>query len=160
MNSTPAAPHTPPGINRREMLFYVFGTALLIALSALVVGLLWYAAPPAVRETLGAFGDYPHGSVSRLIFSEAGRYFGVNDGEQIVVFDGRTTITRTRGHLTWIRTNERLEDPCWGTKFTLSGEYIEGPAQRHLDRYGYELRDGELVVNRWALTPGAPVEGG
>ena len=160
MNSTPAAPHTPPGINRREMLFYVFGTALLIALSALVVGLLWYAAPPAERETLGPLDAFPPGSEPHLIITEAGRYYVVNDGEQIVVFDGRTTNTRTRCHLIWVRSNERFEDPCWGTKFTLSGEFIEGPARRHLDRYGYELRDGELVVNRWALTPGAPVEGG
>ncbi|MBE2240754.1 MAG: hypothetical protein IAE81_23405 [Caldilineaceae bacterium] len=40
----------------------------------------------------------------------------------------------------------RLSDPCSGSHFDLTGDYLSGPAPRHLDRLPSEVRDGMIWV--------------
>jgi cytochrome b6-f complex iron-sulfur subunit len=35
----------------------------------------------------------------------------------------------------WVDVTDRFECPCHGSKFELTGDYIEGPARRSLDRF-------------------------
>ncbi|RIK33455.1 MAG: hypothetical protein DCC55_34910 [Chloroflexi bacterium] len=48
--------------------------------------------------------------------------------------------------LQWQADDEHLVDSCYGSRFALSGEYVFGPAQRHLDRLPSEVRDGVIWV--------------
>jgi hypothetical protein len=48
----------------------------------------------------------------------------------------------------WEESNRRFMDPCGGSKYTRTGEYIDGPAPRGLDRFGVSVtNDGEVLVN-------------
>ncbi len=48
----------------------------------------------------------------------------------------------------WEESNRRFVDPCGGSKYTQTGEYIDGPAPRGLDRFGVSVtNDGEVLVN-------------
>ena len=48
----------------------------------------------------------------------------------------------------WEESNQRFVDPCGGSKYTQTGEYIDGPAPRGLDRFGVSVtNDGEVLVN-------------
>ncbi|HQY91891.1 hypothetical protein [Caldilinea sp.] len=40
----------------------------------------------------------------------------------------------------------RLADPCYGSQFDLTGQYLRGPSPRHLDRMPSEVRDGMIWV--------------
>ena len=48
--------------------------------------------------------------------------------------------------LRWRPEDQQLADPCYGSIFTLQGEYILGPSPRHLDRLPSEVRDGMIWV--------------
>jgi hypothetical protein len=48
----------------------------------------------------------------------------------------------------WLETNARFEDPCGGSKYTRTGDYIEGPAPRGMDRFTVSVTDnGEIFVD-------------
>ncbi len=48
----------------------------------------------------------------------------------------------------WVESTQRFEDPCGGSKYTRTGEYIDGPAPRGLDRFGVVVTaNGEVLVN-------------
>lgn len=46
----------------------------------------------------------------------------------------------------WDIEQERFHDPCYGSNFTLTGDYISGPSPRHLDRLPGAVRDGVIWV--------------
>jgi len=48
--------------------------------------------------------------------------------------------------LLWDKVNSRLEDPCFGSRFDLTGQYISGPSPRDLDRLPTSVRDGIIWV--------------
>ncbi|MFZ1769518.1 MAG: hypothetical protein WAU00_09990 [Caldilinea sp.] len=48
--------------------------------------------------------------------------------------------------LRWDSTEMRLSDPCSGSHFDLTGQYLSGPSPRHLDRLPSEVRDGMIWV--------------
>jgi cytochrome b6-f complex iron-sulfur subunit len=48
----------------------------------------------------------------------------------------------------WVETNARFEDPCGGSKYTRTGDYIEGPTPRAMDRFEVIVNDnGEILVD-------------
>lgn len=49
-----------------------------------------------------------------------------------------------------------FECPCHGSKYRLSGEHLEGPAPRGLDRFPIEVVKGVVVVDTGALETGPP----
>lgn len=57
--------------------------------------------------------------------------------------DGLYALCRACTHLharvKWVATNERFECPAHGAKFKLSGDYIEGPANRGLDQFNIQV---------------------
>ena len=48
--------------------------------------------------------------------------------------------------LLWDPDNEWVHDPCFGSKFALSGQYISGPSRRNLDQLPATVRDGIVWV--------------
>ena len=49
-----------------------------------------------------------------------------------------------------------FECPCHGSKYSINGEYREGPAPRSLDQFRAEVVDGELIVDTATIIAGAP----
>lgn len=49
-----------------------------------------------------------------------------------------------------------FECPCHGSKYSINGEYREGPAPRGLDQFRAEVVDGELIVDTAVIIAGAP----
>ena len=59
--------------------------------------------------------------------------------------------------VTWMAAEQRFLNPCHGEKYTLTGEYIEGPAPHGLDRFGVTVTDkGKVVVDVDAYQTGPP----
>jgi len=46
----------------------------------------------------------------------------------------------------WSDANTQFECPCHGSKFTLDGDYIEGPAPRSLDQFEVQVVENGTVV--------------
>lgn len=123
--------------SRREFLYYIWGASMALLLGQVGAGLIWFALP---RFAEGTFGG---------VFTLAPDKVPLPDTAPISVPEGRFHITQPGGGLLalygvcthlgclpkWSETNERFECPCHGSKFELSGEYIEGPAPRNLDRF-------------------------
>lgn len=56
----------------------------------------------------------------------------------------------------WQRGENAFADPCSGAHYRLSGECVDGPCVRGLDRFGIERRiDGRLVVRIDRFMPGS-----
>ena len=139
--------------SRREFLYYIWGASIALLLGQTSAGLIWFAFP---RFKEGEFGGT----------------FAFNPEELPGVGAAPTSVPAGRFHVTrtpaglralygvcthlgclpkWVPTNNRFECPCHGSKFQLSGDWIEGPAPRHLDRFiaTVTYADGTSVV-----TPG------
>jgi cytochrome b6-f complex iron-sulfur subunit len=56
----------------------------------------------------------------------------------------------------WCDSSQWFECPCHGSKYSVNGEYRDGPAPRSLDQFRVELIDGEIVVDTSAVILGAP----
>jgi cytochrome b6-f complex iron-sulfur subunit len=139
----PSQPSTEQAISvsaptRREFLYYIWGASMALILGEASAGLIWFALP---RFKAGEFGgtftitgeDVPAANAAPHSYP-AGRFHVSNVPEQgVVVLYGVCT------HLgclpKWVDTNHRFECPCHGSKYQLSGLYIEGPAPRSLDRF-------------------------
>ena len=48
--------------------------------------------------------------------------------------------------LLWNNLANRLDDPCLGSKFDLTGQHISGPSRRNLDQLPANVRDGIIWV--------------
>jgi hypothetical protein len=48
--------------------------------------------------------------------------------------------------LLWDHDNDRIHDPCFGSKFDLDGQFISGPSRRSLDQLPATVRDGIIWV--------------
>jgi hypothetical protein len=57
----------------------------------------------------------------------------------------------------WNAERQEFVDPCYGSRFALTGERVEGPAQRGLDRLPSEVRDN-MIWARGMMIPGEPVQ--
>ena len=49
--------------------------------------------------------------------------------------------------LSWDPDNSWLHDPCFGSKFNMSGQYISGPSRRSLDQLPATIRNGIVWVS-------------
>lgn len=123
--------------SRREFLFYIWGASIALLLGEASAGLVWFMFP---RFKEGEFGgtftfnpeDLPAAGAAPVSVP-AGRFHVTRDE------DGLRTLYGVCTHLgclpKWVPTNTRFECPCHGSKYELSGEWIEGPAPRGLDRF-------------------------
>lgn len=147
----------PRGVTRRELTSALLAAALLVALAALVGGLLWYAVPGPPLVTLGSTADFPPRDAPYYLPREDVAVYVVNTGDDLLVLDAISP--RTQCYLKWVPRKSRFEDPCCGGKFTLTGDYIEGAAIRTMDRYDYRVADGDLLVSPWWHVEGEVVDG-
>ena len=142
---------------RRELAYYfLFATAVACGLlGALAVG--WALLPRPEYILAGAVADFPAQPAGPYVIdTDRARLFVVNSGQELIVLDGRSTTTNTRCTLKWVPVNQRFEDPCCGSKFTLDGTYITGRAVRNMDRYAVKIENGQVWVELSRSTPGAP----
>lgn len=56
----------------------------------------------------------------------------------------------------WCSTAKWFECPCHGSKYSINGEYRDGPTPRGLDRFPVEIVDGKIVVDTSTLIQGPP----
>ncbi len=123
--------------SRREFLFYIWGASIALLLGEAGAGLVWFMFP---RFKEGEFGgtftfnpdDLPAAGAAPVSVP-AGRFHVTRTEE------GLRTLYGVCTHLgclpKWVPTNTRFECPCHGSKYQLSGQWIEGPAPRGLDRF-------------------------
>ena len=142
MSAAVARRTAAPGIqvaapSRREFLYYIWGASMALLLGETSAGLIWFAFPRFKEgEFGGTFAFDPEelpGVGAAPTSVPAGRYHVTRTTEGLRALYGVCT------HLgclpKWVPTNNRFECPCHGSKFQLSGQWIEGPAPRNLDRF-------------------------
>lgn len=56
----------------------------------------------------------------------------------------------------WCAPSKWFECPCHGSKYSINGEYRDGPAPRSLDQFRVEVADGQVVVDTSTIITGAP----
>ncbi|MGH2812001.1 MAG: ubiquinol-cytochrome c reductase iron-sulfur subunit [Actinomycetota bacterium] len=56
----------------------------------------------------------------------------------------------------WCASAKWFECPCHGSKYSINGEYRDGPAPRGLDRFPVEIVNGQLIVDTGTLIEGPP----
>ncbi len=121
--------------SRREFLYYIWAASTLLALGETGAALIWFAFPRFKEgEFGGTFAFNPEelpGVGAAPTSVPAGRFHVTRTPEGLRALYGVCT------HLgclpKWVPTNGRFECPCHGSKFQLSGTWIEGPAPRDLD---------------------------
>lgn len=136
--------------SRREFLFYIWGASMALLLGEATAGLIWFAFPRFKEGEFGGtfkFGPEIIPDIEAEPFTDpVGRFHVVH------VDTGVVALYQVCTHLgclpKWVPTNHRFECPCHGSKFQLSGLYIEGPAPRSLDRFVMTLTyaDGSQAV--------------
>lgn len=143
-------------VSRREFLYYAWAASIVMTLGACGGLLLWFAYP-RFREgefggnfTLGA-GDIPEKNTGPN--ANPGGRFWVSYSDT-----GLIALYRVCTHLgclyAWVDANHRFECPCHGSKFTLDGIYIAGPAPRGPDRFEISVTlndDTELAANEFGI---------
>lgn len=123
--------------SRREFLYYIWGASMALLLGQAGAGLVWFALPRFKEGTFGGVFNFPPERVpsagSAPLNVPEGRFWVSNPEQGLVVLYGVCT------HLgclpKWVDVNNRFECPCHGSKFQLTGQYIEGPAPRSMDRF-------------------------
>jgi hypothetical protein len=151
MQVSPAASRR---LNRHEIASAGFVAAAVTWAILTVVAAMWYATPRAPWVSLGSPADFPPSDSPYRIAVGRFRVWVVNTGNQFIVFDPRTPTQDVRHRYVWVESTRRFEDPLSGSEFTLTGDLIEGPALRGLDRYAYRIVDHEIQVETWRVIEG------
>lgn len=143
--------------SRREFLYYIWTASFLLVAGEVTGGVLWFAYPRfKAGEFGGTFtispGDVPAVDAAPMSKPE-GRFWLSNPNSGFLALYGVCT------HLgclpKWVDTNYRFECPCHGSKYQITGKYIEGPAPRSLDRFKATVTftDGSTAVTNAAGDP-------
>ena len=138
-------------------LIVIGAIALACAVAAIAFGFR-----PAARVSVGQVGDFPPGSVTTMNLSVPDRLepdipiFLVNDpAAGFLALHQRDPGSSCQ--VEWNEATQRFEDPCSGSKYARSGDYLEGPALRGLDRFAVVVTDaGEVLVDVSAFQVGPP----
>ncbi len=137
--------------SRHEFLYYIWGASIALLLGEATAGLIWFMLP---RFKAGEFGgsfqidpaQVPAAGVGPLSMPEGRFHVSHLEDDSLVV------LYQVCTHLgcipKWVATNHRFECPCHGSKYELSGKWIEGPAPRSLDRFSTTITfaDGTSVT--------------
>ncbi len=139
-----------PMVSRREFLFYVWGASMALVTAGSTGALIWFMLP---RFKEGEFGGIFRESTIPVqgappLNNPTGKFWLSHSEE------GVAALYKVCTHLgclyAWVANNGRFECPCHGSKFFLSGKWIEGPAPRSLDRFAMTIRlnnGSELITN-------------
>lgn len=135
----PAAPEPPKPVTRREFLNWAWlGAMTLLTAETLGISVLFLYPNFKVGEFGGIF---PAGIVEEVVPEKNSTPIAYNDGKFWLTNtdNGIYAIYKICTHLgclyNWIETTNRFECPCHGSKFELTGEFIEGPAPTSLHRF-------------------------
>jgi len=138
------------GMNRREFVTYAWAAALgLVTLEGGLATYLFMYPRFKAGEFGGKFEIGPASALPEIGASPkpdaTGKFWLVNTEQ------GPKALYMVCTHLgclyKWEPSNNRFECPCHGSKFSLEGDYIEGPAPRSLDNFIIELVDNGNVVS-------------
>lgn len=146
-----------PIINRREFMTYAWGAALALLTVEGVLGTYFFMMP---RFRAGEFGGKFHlGSADALPSAGTLSPQSYTDGKFWLVHtdEGVKALYMVCTHLgclyKWSDANTQFECPCHGSKFTLDGDYIEGPAPRSLDQFEVQIVENGTIVATTEDTP-------
>lgn len=151
-------------LNRQEFSYYLFFTILFLFLTLIAVLSLLYAIPrldpDPIRIPVGTTNDFP--SLERPYPITAGeiQIYIVRTETGWLALDRRTPYSMSVGRcrFVWTEANGRFEDPCSGSKFSLHGQLLEGPATQNLDQYPITEQSRELFVDLTTLITGETSE--
>ena len=139
-----------PGVSRREFLYYAWTASMALLLAESAGMLIWFGLP---RFREGEFGgtfvftgaDVPPLGSSPTDIPE-GKIWLSNTDQGIVAL--YKVCTHLGCLYKWVDANGRFECPCHGSKYEVTGKYIEGPAPRSLDRFAMTIQTtaGESLV--------------
>ncbi len=141
-------------INRRKFFVTAGNTAISIAVIGSLGVTLDYLFPKVLLElprrfTIGSLETMPPGSVTFdpdhrvLVFHDAGGYF----------YALSTICTHLGCNVDWKspgipgHPEGVIACPCHGSVYSKTGDVIQGPAPRHLDRFRMYLEDDKLIVD-------------
>ena len=162
---------------RRFKLWFAFALVFLVGVGVgFAVG--QYRSQPSPIVILGTTDHFPIGSVTHLELPtrfydsqhpprgpQAPNAIGlISPVPVFIVHDPSGAFyafydrdTHSTCHLKWVEDKQRFEDPCHGAKYTRTGDYLEGPAPRGLDRFQVSVtQDGAVRVDVNVFQPGAP----
>jgi cytochrome b6-f complex iron-sulfur subunit len=144
-------------ITRREFSYYLLFAVLILFIFSIATLSLVYALPRnsegSVRVSVGTTADFPSMERPYAVTVEGSHLFIVHTETGWLALDRRTPAFRSC-LFAWTEANQRFEDPCYGSKFTLNGDLLEGPATRNLDQYRIIEKSGELFVDLTTKIPG------
>lgn len=144
-------------ITRREFLIYAWGASMALLAVEGGVASYFFLLP---RFQAGEFGGtFDLGAASSLpvagalppIANTKGKFWLVHTNEGIKAL--YMVCTHLGCLYKWSGSNTRFECPCHGSKFTLNGDYIEGPAPRSLDQFEVQIIDSGNII---AVTQDTP----
>lgn len=151
-------------VNQREFSYYLLGAVLFIFLILVAALSLFYTLPRQdagkVQIPVGTSADFSSMDRPYPITAEGTSLFIVRTDTGWLALDGQTPYEMSFGRciLAWEEANGRFVDPCSGSKFTLDGRLLEGPATQDLDQYPITEKSGELFVNLTTMIPGKSFE--
>lgn len=152
---------------RREYAVYaglVGMVSLLLIGAAVLIMFLWQ---PDDRPRLGHLSDLAVGEVTlHQVTLPATGSNGQSTATTIWVYAVRPSTAEVLAlsqrdplngcQVVWQPQAGYFIDPCHGSTYTLSGEYVRGPSARGLDRFPVQIRRrGEIVISSLTPVPGA-----
>lgn len=169
------------GVTRRKFLNLAWFTALGIGTLNLTLASLDFMWP----RLRGGFGAKITVDLSldelRNFFDQRKEPYFVSDGRFFISFfqgdseqaadipayklsntpeTGVMALYRKCPHLgcsvPWCNPSQWFECPCHGSKYSVNGEYRDGPAPRGLDRFPVEVRGQQVIVDTSSLITGPP----
>lgn len=144
-------------LNRQEFSYYLlFAVLILFFVFTAVLSLLYALPRPNItmtRVAIGESADFPSMERPYAVTAEEANLFIVRTETGWLALNGLTPFHKSC-RFVWTEANQRFEDPCFGSKFTLDGRLLEGPATRNLDQYPITEKSGELFVDLTTLIRG------
>ncbi len=148
-------------VTRREFLNYAWLASIVLFSVETIAASLWFAYPNIKAGEFG--GEFPIGPANEALPEVNappkayvdGKFWLSNvdtqspDGQPR---KGVLAIYKVCTHLgclyEWIDMTNRFECPCHGSKFTLTADYLAGPARRSLDRFVVKAvgPDGQVMA--------------
>jgi hypothetical protein len=149
----------PARLNRREFTYYFFFATLVVLGVALLVGVIWMLLPAPHWALVGDVADFPPSDQPYRVFVNESPLYVVSAGGELMVLNPTVKKLPKSCRVVWVPTNMRFEEPCWGAKFDLRGNYLDGPASRGLDQYPLKIEKDRIWVDVSHTIPGPPVPG-
>lgn len=168
------------GVTRRKFMIRALVAAFLTGMLNFLLASLDFLFPRlrgglGAKITVGNLDDVRNeiASTRSPKFIPDGRFYVMTyegdpkDAEKVLAYKlantpetGLVAMYRKCVHLgcsvPWCPPAKWFECPCHGSKYSINGEYRDGPAPRSLDLFRVEIVGGQIVVDTSSVIPGAP----